>query len=688
VTPMLEAAERLAALGLAVHWLRGPNPPKKPTHAYRADCTCPPECRWIGEDKWRDVKPEHSPDAECNCGVRCVWTGVGKSPIARGWQHAPAASAAELRQSYRAGLNLGIHTGLVEGADVCVVVVDLDSEAALAEAKRRLPPTPIRSITSSGEHWYYRHPETGRVGNKAHLEGFKLDIRGDGGQVVCAPSVHPTGHGYREAEPWTAERLEAMPAFDLAWFPEAAPPERPPAPIVQRARAAGGRLDRWAQAALKAEADGVANAPEGGRNDTLVRAAYAIGQIVGGGFLSEAEGRQALREGGRACGLPEGEVEDTIERGMTAGKAQPRKAPEDRPLPPARITAAQPEEPPPPPEPPQPPGRPKALPSPDFPSTLMSDVQPELVYWFWRGRIPLGMISLVEGEPDMGKSTLLLDIAARATTGRPMPGEDEGGAPIHVLLWAPEDPAAQVIRPRLDAAGADSTRIRLITGPMTLPDDAERLERAIRADAAQLVIIEPLTAALSGRVDSFKDHDVRRGLMPLADVAARVGCAVVAIRHLRKGDGPAIHRGGGSIAISALARSVLAVGKDPSDETARVIARTKGNLAELPPALRYRFVSSGHVARVEWLGECAVTADELLAVKKDKPREHGALQEAMNVLRSILAEGPVLVEQAEEQAAETGVSKGTLRRAKAALGVRSKKNGGSWLWALPVGSSS
>ena len=135
MTPMLETAQRLAALGFAVHWLRGPNAPGKAPHGYKQPCTCPRRCRWTGESAWRGkTKPTHSPDAECCCSIECIWQGVGKQPIAGGWQKAPAASAEELRQSYRASYNVGIHTGLVEGASVCVIVVDIDSPAAMVDA--------------------------------------------------------------------------------------------------------------------------------------------------------------------------------------------------------------------------------------------------------------------------------------------------------------------------------------------------------------------------------------------------------------------------------------------------------------------------------------------------------------------------------------------------------------------------
>ena len=305
-----------------------------------------------------------------------------------------------------------------------------------------------------------------------------------------------------------------------------------------------------------------------------------------------------------------------------------------------------------------------------LPSVLMSEVQPEEIRWLWRDRIPLGMLTLLEGDPDKGKSTLALDIVARVTTGQPMPlqAEESKAQPSGVLLWAPEDPAAQVIRPRLDAAQADSTRVRLITGPLTLPDDVPQLESMAREFGATLILLEPLTAAVSGRVDMHRDHDIRRALMPLAEMAKRLGCAVVTIRHLRKGDGPALYRGSGSVAITALARSVLAVGLDPEDKDARIIARTKNNLSPPTGSLRFRLVSADKVARVEWIGTSEVSADELLQTRRpSSAHDRSALEEAEEALRSILASGSVPIPEVEQQTQQAGIKRRTLRRAKESL---------------------
>lgn len=151
-----------------------------------------------------------------------------KIPIEKGWAALGALTEEELERTFRPGFNLGIHTGLVKGAQYPLVGVDLDNEAALIWAKENLPPTPWRTITAKGEHWLYLHPGEGHVlPNKAHVGAMAIDIRGDGGNLVAPFSIHPNGHVYVEAEPWQG----IPPVFEPTWFP--APVLPPPPPIAR-----------------------------------------------------------------------------------------------------------------------------------------------------------------------------------------------------------------------------------------------------------------------------------------------------------------------------------------------------------------------------------------------------------------------------------------------------------------------
>jgi predicted ATP-dependent serine protease len=184
------------------------------------------------------------------------------------------------------------------------------------------------------------------------------------------------------------------------------------------------------------------------------------------------------------------------------------------------------------------------------------DVTPEPVRWLWTGRIPRGKLTLVEGPPGLGKTLLLLGVAARCSAAMPMPlqGDTAEGCGINVLIVSYEDGLADTLRPRIEAAGADLTRVHFIERVvehsdrgavetlLALPEHIAELEQRIRALDARLVVIDPLMAAISAKVDAHKDQDVRRVLAELRNLAERTGAAVVAVRHLRKAiDGRAIN---------------------------------------------------------------------------------------------------------------------------------------------------
>ena len=250
---------------------------------------------------------------------------------------------------------------------------------------------------------------------------------------------------------------------------------------------------------------------------------------------------------------------------------------------------------------------------------LLSDVEPEHVEWLWWPRLPRAKVTLLEGDPDEGKSTLALDLAARVSTGAAMPLGCERGEPAGVVILSAEDGLGDTIRPRLEAADADLERIlgfRLDELP-EIPGGLAVIEAAIARVSAALVIVDPLAALLADRIEAHRDHHVRRALTPLASLAQRTGAAVLAIRHLNKSGGThAKYRGGGSIGLTGAARSVMLAAPDPDDASGirKVLARVKGNLGPDWPAVGYQLEAAGQSVRVRWIGTTPHTARELLAL--------------------------------------------------------------------------
>ena len=319
----------------------------------------------------------------------------------------------------------------------------------------------------------------------------------------------------------------------------------------------------------------------------------------------------------------------------------------------------------------------------------LEDVQPEPVTWLWPGRLAVGKLALLVGDPGLGKSWITLDLAARVSAGRVMPDGAPAVPPGDVILLSAEDGLADTIRPRLDALGADVARIHHLAvlrigereRAVQLADTAA-LEFAIRARAARLVIIDPIAAYL-GSTDSHRDAEVRGLLAPLAALAERTDTAVLGVMHLAKStQRPAIYRAAGSIAFAAAARIVLAVAVDPDRDDRRLVLPVKSNLAASSPALAYT-LSAG---RLVWAAEPVsnVDVDALLSGPAPDRQERRAADEW---LRDLLAEGPTPVREIQAAARGAGLIWRTVERTKARLGVRAALLGygsaGRWLWRLP-----
>lgn len=353
----------------------------------------------------------------------------------------------------------------------------------------------------------------------------------------------------------------------------------------------------------------------------------------------------------------------------------------------------------------------RLLPSGDHWRTA-ENIMSEQIDWLWPGRLARGKLTILDGDPGQGKSTLTIDLAARVSTGAAWPGSfapgegmadpmaSDGRPPVAagVVVVTYEDGPADTIRPRLEAAGADLARVVVfnLEHAPSIPDDLDQLEVAVRAVGAALVIFDPLMAGVTLKADSHSDHHMRRVLRPLAALAERLHLAILGVRHRPKAGGRnAITAGNGSIAIVGAARvGLLAAGdpEAPDDPHAHVLAVSKSNLAAHCPTLRYRTVGATVMAsetgrpiptsRIEWGGVSELTADAVVAREQQPVTKRDVCQEVIEQLRDILKDGPV---PSKEVYARTGRTKdnSTLRKARSVLGVQITGTGAKSTWELP-----
>ncbi len=318
-------------------------------------------------------------------------------------------------------------------------------------------------------------------------------------------------------------------------------------------------------------------------------------------------------------------------------------------------------------------------------------VTPRLVEWLWPGWLPFGKLVDIVGPPGVGKSTAVLDLIARATRGVGMPFAGEVHEPVTVMIAGVEDGWADTIRPRLDAAGADLTRVHFVmtSGSIqfTIPRDVPELVAHAARLGARWLHIDAIFAALSEQTNAYSDHQVRRALARLRDAAEKAGLLVTSIRHPRKSGGNAINAGGGSVAFGALARMGLFVGFDPSQSPSvgsdrrRILAVGKSNLGVQPASLVFTLAATdgSDAARVDWLGASDTSAEDLAAPTVG---EHGGIVKSRRATRTTEAEwlkallvpgAPVERELLQANAARDGLKWDRVKRAARDLRVMARR---------------
>ena len=332
------------------------------------------------------------------------------------------------------------------------------------------------------------------------------------------------------------------------------------------------------------------------------------------------------------------------------------------------------------------------------PYRTFAEVKAKDVDWVWAPYLPAGEVTVLEGDPGLGKSFLTLELAAAGSQGRPLPGQPAKHAAVfNTILISGEDSAEHTIKPRLQKLGASHHRIidpqwnGIDFEPFPALNTNEglgRLRQIVNQTGARLVVIDALDNFAG--VDLNRREECRKVLTGLVHIAREQECAIIVVRHFNKNTETRnpIYRGSGSIAITGAARSVIAVAPESGaddDDTMVHLHHTKCNVAALGTSQMYRIVKDDDCGRFEWCGESHLGRSDIVA---DPDRRRTKIDEAAAWLRALLSDGSKSRQEVLVEGAKQDYDEKLLDRARKRAGITSTQEEGYGIgkmatWELP-----
>jgi AAA domain len=332
-----------------------------------------------------------------------------------------------------------------------------------------------------------------------------------------------------------------------------------------------------------------------------------------------------------------------------------------------------------------------------------SEIVEKPVPWLWAPYIPLGRLTLLEGDPGHGKSWFALAVATCASLGTWM---DTGAhephhlQPAGTVYWTCEDDAEDTTKPRLRMLQGDQTRIFELTAKrranqaveLTLKD-LPILQTALQRTQAKLLVIDPIQGVLPSGTDMNRAEQIRPLLQGLQRLAKAEQCAVLIIRHLTKSSKEKVsYKGLGSIDFFAAARSALYCAEQPEHQVWSApiagkpvllrrrfaAAQIKNNLTRHGPALVFEVSAEGF----QWVGQSDVTAEQLAAGPLTSSEDQTNLREAKAFLETCFkTSAQQEIDTIRSAAKQAGVAWKSVLQAKALLPLKALQEGERWYWA-------
>ena len=337
----------------------------------------------------------------------------------------------------------------------------------------------------------------------------------------------------------------------------------------------------------------------------------------------------------------------------------------------------------------------------------LSDIPAKPQGWVWNGVIPEGQVTLVTGEPGVGKSLFAMDVIARLTRSEHRLTDAAQGKPGQVILFSGEDGIASVVRNRLEAAEAvlhlvnvvqndsNTTREKAASARNRLDDDCqiESLELYLTllreaGEPCRLIVIDPVRCFLDA-TNGRDDAKIRETMTKLTDLANRSGTAILLIATPSKVEkGKRGNWTPTSPVLAEVARSVWSIVRDPNEPGRRILLPVKTNLCETPPGLGFTIHNQRICWEDEWVHQ---TAEQYVAEATETERlQHVAakseLSRVTDWLKTRMNDAPVYTSVLKADAAGHDISEKTMMRALILLGCRKgkeKKSDGRWFWRLP-----
>lgn len=572
-----------------------------------------------------------TPDGDCTCSKGDDCKARGKHPVFPKWQDKASADWTvirnQLRQQFKIhrSCNIGVRLGPTSG----LVDVEFDDPEGRETANRLLKGIETPTYKSRRSvHRLFQFPDDLSI-NKAVVKCRGLEIRFGVGkratQSVLPPSNHYSGKNYRWLEGFRPLCCDPAP------FPD-----------CLRELFAANSLKQPTSSIKKRTLASHPGEEEGQRHETLCE---LVGRHLRQNGVTD-DLTQLAEEWAKRCKppLPPKEVAKVVSDLSAKHKNEKHFSLKTRPY---------------------------------------SEIEPEDIEWLWPERIALGKLTLIVGEPGVGKTFLTCDMMSRVSRGKEWP-DGTSCQPAEALFITAEDDPNDTIRPRLDKHKADPERIHHMDcvedengreRHLSLKEHLRSVDEFLLANTEiELVVIDPISAFM-GEVDSHNNTAVRQVLGPVAILAGKHKVSIVGITHLNKSQGKSINRVLGSIGFVAAARAAWQVSRDPEDNERRLMVPVKNNIG-LSHGLAYT-INDG---RLEWdEGEVFLSADEI-----DAMGDQSKLGQAKQWLSDFLNK-PTPSKEVKEAAEVEGFSKSTLRRAKGGLDVISRQHGGQWYWMLDTG---